>query len=79
MDTAQILAAIAAVIKTAVDLTPTIISAVEDATPFARAIYGLVVKGTNATQADVDAMLAEVNALNDDLQRPLPPDDGSFD
>lgn len=79
MDVAAILAAISQVIKTVVDLTPTVITAVEDITPFAKAIYGLVVKGENATQADVDAMLAEVNALNDDLQRPLPPDDGSFE
>lgn len=76
MDTAAIIAAIAAILKTAVDLGPTVIKGIEDARPFAEAIASLI-KGTDVTQDQLDELEAKVTALSDQLQAPLPPDDGT--
>lgn len=73
METSAIIATISAVIKAAVDLTPLIISTVEDAKPFAEEIVKLLSGGsTKITQADLDALEARVDALSAQLQVPLP-------
>jgi hypothetical protein len=41
-----------------------------------QAIAGLI-QGTNATQEQIDATLAEINAATDAFLKPLPPDDGA--
>lgn len=67
MDAAAIAAIVAAVIKTAVDLGPTIIKGVEEAKPFAEQIVALI-GGQNVTQDQLDELLANVQALSKELQ-----------
>jgi len=76
MDPATIISTIGTVITEAVQLGPTVIKAAEDAEPFAQLIYGLFT-GTNVTQAQLDALQANLAALSAQLQEPLLPDDGT--
>lgn len=71
-----IIATIAGLIQQAVQLGPTIIADVEDATPFAQLIWGLFT-GTNVTQAMLDNLENQLAALSTQLQHALPPDDGT--
>lgn len=75
MDPATIIATIASVIQTAVKVGPTVIQTVEDAAPFAQAIYNNLFAGQTVTQAQIDALEAEVDALATEVLQPLPPDD----
>lgn len=74
MDATAIINLIATVIKTAVDLTPTVIKGVEDAKPFAEAIYHAL-KGDNITQDQLDQLEAKITDLSNQLQQPLPPEE----
>lgn len=74
MDPVAIITLIAQIIQTAVKVGPTVIQTVEDAEPFAQAIYNHLV-GKEVTQADLDALEAQLKTLSDDFQTPLPPDD----
>lgn len=76
VEIATIIDTIAKVINEAVVLGPTVIKAVDDAKPFAQLIYGLFT-GTNVTQAQVDDLLSKLDALSDQLDVDLPPDDGT--
>lgn len=73
-DVAAIITAIAGVLKTAVDLGPTVIKATEDAKPFAEAIWNTL-RGTTITQSQLDLLEAKITDLSNQLQQPLPPDD----
>ena len=75
MDAAAIIALIGTVIKTAVDLTPTVIKTVQDAEPFAKAIWDYLVNKKVITQADLDSLEQKLQSLSDQLQAPLPPQD----
>lgn len=77
MDAAAIIALINQVIKVAVDQGPTIIQVAEDATDFSKIVYNNLIKGQPVTQAQLDALGVDLAALSDDLQTPLPPDDGT--
>lgn len=71
----EIIALIGQIIKTAVDVGPTVIKAVGDAEPFALLIYDNLVGGQPITpeqQADIEAQLA---VLSGRLQAPLPPEE----
>lgn len=74
MDTEAIIAAIAGVIQIAVQVGPTVIQTAEDATPFAEAIYNRLINNQQITQADLDALDAQVQALVQEAIAPLPPD-----
>jgi hypothetical protein len=76
MDPATIITTIATVIQTAVNLGPSVIKAVEDATPFAEAIYNTLT-GTAITQDQLDKLEADITALSAQLQANLPADDGT--
>ena len=76
MDPATIIATVATVIKTAVDVGPSIIKGVEDATPFAQAIYDTLTGGT-ITQAQLDSLTAQIKVLSDQLQAPMDQEDGA--
>lgn len=67
MDPTVIVPIIAAVIKTVVDLGPSVIKAVEDAEPFAKQIVDLF-SGGNVTQDQLDALLVSVQAQSAALQ-----------
>lgn len=71
ISTTEIINIIAAVVNTAVKLGPTVIKGVEDATPFAKAIYGLFT-GTNVTEAQLDDLVKKIKTLSEELQKPLP-------
>ncbi len=76
MDVVQVIAAISTVIKTLVDLGPTVIKAEQDAQPFAAAIVGMF-KGTNISPEDLAALENKIDDLVAQLMVPLPPDDGT--
>lgn len=73
MNASAIIDLISKVIQTAVSVGPTVIQTVEDAAPFAKAIYDNLVSGTAVTQAQLDALEARLTELSDELQQPLPP------
>lgn len=63
---------VAAIVKVA----PAIAQGVASSAPYVEAIAGLLA-GTNATQQQIDAALAQINAATDAFLEPLPPDDGT--
>lgn len=74
MDAAAIILLISKVINTAVQIGPTVIETVEDAIPFGKLIYENLVSGKPVTQAQMDALDAQIAALSNELQQPLPDD-----
>lgn len=77
MDPLSIIATIEGILSTVVKVAPVIESGVASITPFAEAIYNNLVKGNAITQAQLDALEAEVDTKAAEIQAPLPPDDGS--
>lgn len=79
MDPATIEAAIAAatsIVDAIVKVAPAIEQGIASSAPYAQAIAGLMT-GTGATQAQIDTLLASVNAASADFETPLPADDGT--
>ena len=74
MDSMTIIETIAKIIKIAVDLTPTIIKTIDDAKPFAEALYKTL-KGNGITEEDLIKLEAHITELSQQLQLPLPPED----
>lgn len=65
---------VAAVIKTAVDVGNVIISTVEDAEPFAKVIVDTIGSKEEISDEELDAMRLKLQALSNELQKPLPPE-----
>jgi hypothetical protein len=59
-----------------IKVAPLIEQGVASSAPYVQAI-GKMLTGTNATQADVDALLATLQADSADFQTPIPDDDGT--
>lgn len=76
MDLAAALAAGTAIVDAIVKIAPLVEKGVVSSIPYAQAIAGLI-SGSNATQEQVDDLLAQVNADSAEFQRPLPEDDGN--
>ena len=74
MDAITIINTIAKIIKVAVDLTPTVIKTVEDAKPFAEALYKAL-RGNGITQDDLYTLEIKIDELSKQLQLPLPPEE----
>ncbi len=74
MDAIAILNLIGTVIKTAVDLTPSVIKTVEDAEPFAKLIWDHLVNKKVITQADLDELDTKLAALSARIQADIPPE-----
>lgn len=74
MDVGAILAVISTVIKTAVDLGPSVIKLEQDAEPFALLIWDKLVNKKVITPQDIMALEAKLTALSAQLQAPLPPE-----
>jgi len=72
MDAATIIATIAKVVQTAVEIGPTVIETIEDAEPFAEAIYNALIAGKPVTQEQIDALENHLAELSAELQEPLP-------
>ncbi len=65
-----------AIVAAIVKVAPAIQQGVVSSLPYAQAIAGLI-QGSNATQEQIDATLASINAATDKFLEPLSPDDGS--
>lgn len=77
MNPLQIITAIEGILQTVVGLAPSIESGITSLEPIAKAIYDNLVGGVAITQAQLDALEAQVDAAAALIQTPLPPDDGS--
>lgn len=73
MSATSIISAISSVIKVAVDLTPMVIKTIEDAKPFAQAIYDTLIGDKDITQEELEILQAKILELSNQLQAPLPP------
>lgn len=71
MDPFTIITLIASAVNAAVKVGPTVIKTVEDATPFAEAIYDMFT-GTAVSKEQADAFEAKITELSNRLQKPLP-------
>lgn len=67
----EIITVVAAVIKEAVDLGPTLIKSVKDAEPFAEVIINSLL-GKEVTLEDLNQIEKQIKALSAELQKPLP-------
>ena len=65
-----------AIVSAIVKVAPAIQQGVVSSLPYVQAIAGLI-QGTNATQEQIDATLAQINVATDEFLKPLPTDDGS--
>lgn len=65
-----------AIVDAIVKEAPVITQGIVSSEPYVQAIAGLI-KGTNATQDQIDALLATANIASAQFQTPLPPDDGT--
>jgi hypothetical protein len=65
-----------AIVSAIVKVAPAIQDGVVSSLPYVQAIAGLM-QGTNATQEQIDATLAQINAATDEFLKTLPPDDGT--
>lgn len=65
--------AIAKLIKMAVDLGPNVLKTVEDVKPFAEILIGSL-RGKKMTPEQIAQMRAQIDALSDEFQKPLPPE-----
>jgi hypothetical protein len=72
MDALTIINTVAAVIQQAVAIGPSVIKGVEDAVPFAEAIVANITGKKTVTQADLDALTAQIATLSAQLQAALP-------
>ena len=79
MDAAAIEAAVSAataIVEAIIKVAPAIEQGIASSEPYVAAITGLIT-GTNATQAQLDSLLATANIASSQFQQPLPADDGS--
>lgn len=74
MNPAAIIAAIEAVISTAVELAPAAIKLEQVVEPLARGIWDHLVNKKVVTQADLDTLSGQVADLSARIQAPLPPE-----
>lgn len=65
-----------AIVNAIVKAAPAIEKGVIDSAPYVQAIAGLI-SGSNATQEQIDATLAQINAATDEFLKALPADDGT--
>ena len=70
MDAATIIAAIEAAIK----LASLAAQLGKDIAPYAESIYDNLVNGKEVTQEDLDKLALQVDALHEEFQQTLPPD-----
>ncbi len=74
MNPAAIIAAIEAVISTAVELAPAALKLEQVVAPLAQSIWDHLVNKKVVTQTDIDALGAQVADLSARIQAPLPPE-----
>jgi len=64
------------IVEAIIKVAPAIQKGAVSMEPYVMAIAGMLA-GSNATQAQVDALLAQLETDSADFQTPLPPDDGT--
>lgn len=69
-------ASIIAAISNVINLAGAAAALGKDIAPYAKAIYDNLISGKEVTQDDIDALEMEVNAMHDEIQKPLPPEEG---
>src|SRR3569623_2424428 len=65
-----------AIVSAIVKVAPAIQQGVVSSIPYVQAIAGLI-QGNTATQVQIDATLAQINAATEAFLAPLPPADGA--
>ena len=79
MDAATIEGAVAiasAIVNALIKAAPAIEQGIASSAPYVQAIAGMI-QGTNATEEQIDTLLASANISSAQFQQPLPPDDGT--
>ncbi len=76
VDIAAAISTAQAIVEALIKASPAIIETATKAKPYVEAIAGLI-SGGNATQEQLDQVVADVTALSAEFQKPLPPDDGN--
>jgi hypothetical protein len=79
MDPIEITAALALagkIVDGLIAIAPAVEKGIVSTAPYVSAIAGLITGG-NATQEQIDALLAQLEVDSADFQTPLPPDDGT--
>lgn len=74
MNPAAIIAAIEAVISTAVELAPVAVKLEQVVAPLAQGLWNHLINKKVITQADLDTLAAQVTDLSARIQAPLPPE-----
>jgi hypothetical protein len=64
-----------AIVNGIMTVAPAVQKGVASAEPYIKALGGLLT-GSNATQEDIDDLLAKLQADSAEFEQPLPPDDG---
>ena len=67
--------AILSVVTTAISIVQKAYAVGKDVAPILASIYNLLFKGKHATQADLDAVIAQSDALSAELQGEIPPEE----
>jgi hypothetical protein len=65
-----------AIVSAIVKVAPAIEKRILSSVAYVQAIAGLI-QGSNATEEQIDATLAQINAATDEFLKELPPDNGS--
>jgi hypothetical protein len=73
MDAASALALSVSIVDAILKIAPLVEQGVVDSMPYAQAIAGII-KGSNATQEQIDSLLAMANSESSQFQQPLPPE-----
>lgn len=76
MDPTAALSLATGIVEAIIKIAPLVEQGVVDSLPYAQAIAGMI-QGTNATQAQIDSLMAMANAASSAFDAPLPPDDGT--
>lgn len=76
MDATAAIALASAIVEAIIKIAPSVEAGVISSIPYAQAIAGLI-EGTNATQEQIDALMAQLATAEDTFQTPLPKDDGT--
>lgn len=74
MDPTLVINTILKVISLAIDAAPAIQKGIQDARPFAEAIYNSLIAGKEVTEEELSQLETMIDALSDQLQEPLPPE-----
>ena len=76
MDAAAALSLAVSIVEAIIKVAPAVEQGVVSSLPYAQAISGLI-QGSNATQAEIDSLLAQANIQSQQFDQPLPADDGT--